>query len=109
MASGRAYLNEIARVLREEVPPALPVRVHQVQMPDPREYGDCSLVEKGKEPHFLIRLRKGMSNDLILFVLVHEWAHAVAWTAVRQNYIQDHDAEWGVAYARCWKAVSGCP
>jgi hypothetical protein len=109
MVTTRKYINKVSRFLRDAVPPAWPVRTRQIAVKDPREFGSCSFVDDGAESHFLIHLRKGMDDDLILFILVHEWAHAVAWTGVRQDYIEDHDAEWGVAYARCWKAVSGCP
>jgi hypothetical protein len=92
-------------MLRGEVPPAFPVRVHQVKM-QAHEFGDCALITN-RTPHFLIRLRNDLSNDMLLFVLTHEWAHTLAWTMEHQDFIKDHDAEWGVAYARCWKAVSG--
>jgi hypothetical protein len=101
----RQAINRCAKVLRKEVAPAFPVRVHQVIMRE-HEFGDCSLVTKGK-PHFLIRLKKDMTPDMVLFVLTHEWAHTLAWTMEHQDFIKDHDAEWGVAYARCWKVVSG--
>ena len=106
--SSRQVINSITKHLRTEVPPAFKVRVHLKEFKDPRDFGDCSFSEKGKKSYFLIRLNKNMDPDMILFVLVHEWAHAVAWTSPRQDYIRHHDAEWGVAYARCCKAVSGC-
>lgn len=107
--STRKVINAIAKNLRDEVPPAFPVRIHQVDFKDQREYGDASFHDAGSKSYFLIRLKRGMDPDLVLFVLVHEWAHCVGWSSVRQDYIEDHDPEWGVAYARCWKAVSGCP
>jgi Zn-dependent peptidase ImmA (M78 family) len=105
-SSAREVINLIAKTLRKEVPPAFPVRIKQTVIKDPREFGDCSFSEKAKKPYFLIHLRKGMSPDLVLFVLTHEWAHAVAWSQL--HYIDDHGPEWGVAYARCWRVTSGC-
>ncbi len=36
--------------------------------------------------------------------LVHEWAHMLIWDACQES---DHDALWGVAFARCYRAVYG--
>ena len=107
--STRKVINAGSKSLRTEVPAAFPVRIRQYRFRDAREFGDASFHDNGEDSYFLIRLKMGMDPDLVLFVLVHEWAHCVGWSSVRQDYIEDHDPEWGVAYARCWKAVSGCP
>jgi hypothetical protein len=99
-----AYMNRVATVLRHEVPPAFRVKVRTAVLPQD-VFGDCQLV-KAKNPYFVIRVQDDISNGLLLMVLVHEWAHTLAWTMEHQYCIKDHDAEWGVAYARCWRAVS---
>ena len=37
-------------------------------------------------------------------ILVHEWAHAIAW---RENHeaSNDHDPEWAIAYSRIYQTV----
>lgn len=36
--------------------------------------------------------------------LIHEWAHAMVWDASQRTEDQGHDALWGVAYARAYRA-----
>lgn len=64
--------------------------------------GDCS--QKGD--HYLIRINKDVvekSPDTIYLLLAHEWAHALAW----ESSGADHSSVWGLAVARCWRAIAG--
>ena len=92
-----------SRLLRRRVPAALPVKVRWLDLDG--DYGDCSLVRK-PTPHFLIRIDRTLGNESALMILAHEWAHAVSWTAEHLE-IADHGPEWGIAYARVWRALVG--
>lgn len=54
---------------------------------------------------FVIVLDARMSLDASILVLLHEWAHCIAWTT--GDFTRDHGPEWGIAYARCYCAALG--
>lgn len=56
-------------------------------------YGTCSLV-KGK---FIITIAKNLNPNIARDSLLHEWAHAMAWSEK-----EEHGPMWGVCYARLW-------
>jgi hypothetical protein len=39
----------------------------------------------------------------MLDLLIHEWAHALAWS--HDECAEDHDAAWGIAHARVYRYV----
>jgi len=39
----------------------------------------------------------------MLDILMHEWAHALAWS--HDECAEDHDASWGIAHARVYRYV----
>jgi hypothetical protein len=97
--------------LKKLCPPPLPIRLSFAYM-DETTLGQC----QRKKRHFLIRLNKAMNKFQAVDVLVHEWAHVLAW-----NYALDrlaanpatspvefdtasHDETWGCAYARTYRA-----
>lgn len=99
--------------LRKGCPPAMPVVVLFSKLPD-TVLGNCGRRNK----RFVIRLNKRMGECQACDVLVHEWAHAVAW-----NYSLDalakakpnnpaafdlvsHDETWGCAYSRAWRVYT---
>jgi predicted SprT family Zn-dependent metalloprotease len=65
--------------------------------------GDTAL-NGGKSPHFSIRIDKNMNSEMTYATLAHEWAHCLAWS-VGQQTIDDHGAEWGIAYAKVYCAI----
>ena len=97
--------KRLAKHLRKKVPAALPVKLRFVDLDD--RYGDCSIVN-GEKPHFVVRIHKDLNSAASVMVLVHEWAHAVAWTA-EHTLLEDHGPEWGIAYARIWRCYAGEP
>lgn len=98
--------EDAVRELREEIPPAFPVSVRRVSLKN--QAGDCELKDvtrKGKtERRFIIRISKYIDEQTSILILLHEWAHAVAWTW-EHDTVEDHGAEWGVAYARVYRAL----
>lgn len=98
--------EDAVRELREEIPPAFPVSVRRVALKN--QAGDCELKEmarKGKkQKRFVIRISKFLDDQTAILVLLHEWAHALAWTW-EHDTVDDHGAEWGLAYARTYCAL----
>lgn len=91
-------------------PPALPVVVRSGRL-SVRNLGTC-VRDKNR---FVIRLSHKLDEAAALETLIHEWAHALAWSLecdrlMRDDSIpeddfqeQSHGASWGVAYARTWQ------
>lgn len=101
-----ANLREAARLLRQRVPAAFPVRVRRDPLPTDR-HGDAALV-RGRKPHFVIRIDQRLRGDFAVWVLLHEWAHCRAWS-LRDTHGPDweeHGPAFGVAYAECWRAYT---
>ena len=93
-----------ARNLRVLVPPMWPIWVRRLTLPD-EDHGDCAFVRESKKgPHFIIRLNRELSEDALIFALIHEWAHALSWGADTHR-IADHGPEWGLAMSRIWQAL----
>ncbi len=104
-----SHFRRILAALRANCATAVPVAVtvgpvHAVAN------GWCRRVLGG----FVIRLSHELSEAAAIDVLVHEWAHAMAWSpqldlmARRPNTsalafeAAAHDPDWGVAYARAY-------
>ncbi len=97
--------------LRVLCPPAQPVIVRASRLPDDT-LGQC-LRRRHK---FVIQLSHRLREHDAIEVLVHEWAHALAWNYLldelgkRSNMTDDeferhsHDAAWGCAYSRTYRA-----
>jgi predicted SprT family Zn-dependent metalloprotease len=103
LSPSQKEFNKVLATLRALVPPAHPVEVRRVKMAD--DWGYCILVAKPKKK-FKIRVNKANGNEFSIWVLMHEWAHALAWTMEHQR-VDDHGPEFGIAYARVWKAYYG--
>lgn len=100
-------VRDILRVLRREVPTVWPVRVRTRWDCASDQFAGCRLViRRKKDPYFSIVLQPGLHWGFRRLLLIHEWAHAFSWTVEHPN-IDDHDPEFGLAYARCYKAVMG--
>jgi len=96
--------RKTARELRVLAPPVWSVSVRRCKMPD-GTHGDCALIAKnGKPPHFKIRVCAKLPEEAQVFVLLHEWAHAMSWGS-DSHRIRAHGAEWGIAMSRIWQAL----
>lgn len=97
-------LRDWTRHLRQELPPVLPVEVRRAKLR--REDGDCTLLrrEDGSPYRIRIRIDSRLGMHAAFHVLLHEWAHALAWTTESPR-VEDHGPEWGLAMARIWTAI----
>ncbi len=94
-------IRDAAALLRQKCPAPLPVRILRPKLSSDHA-GWCSLRDATKTlpNRFQIEICKTVSHGTAIFVLIHEWAHALSWDEDRR-----HGDRWGKAYARCWRAV----
>jgi|LakMenEpi03Aug12_release.lakeMendotaPanAssembly.Ray.scaffolds.fasta_scaffold277904_2 hypothetical protein len=109
-ADSKEFLHTLA-YLEKLCPPPMPVRLSFSYMHDTM-LGQC----QRKKKYFLIRLNKFMNQFQSADVLVHEWAHALAWNYALDRLVANpdttpeefetasHDEVWGCAYARTYRA-----
>ena len=84
--------------LRREFPCRRRIEVRRVSGKNLRGlHGEC-LYQNGR---FLIRINKNQSFALAVDSLLHEWAHVLTFHG---NDTDDHGEEWGLAYARLYRA-----
>lgn len=91
------------RELRERLPPLLPVRVYRRRIKE-GALGLCSLRydDRDRPSHFVIAVEERLSWDATWQVLIHEWAHALAWHEGHET-VCDHGPEWALALARVYQ------
>lgn len=104
----RQWKSDIAS-LRCYFPPILPVRVYRRPMraaDEKHALGHTSLRfdKRGRPSHFVIVVSSTISWDAAWQVLLHEWAHAVAWREGHET-VADHDPEWAIAMGRIWQEL----
>lgn len=99
--------------LRLQCPTALPVVVRTSWMSD-TILGQCVR----RRHRFVVSLNDGMDQPQAIETLLHEWAHALAWSYSLDKLARDpdiareafeaasHDETWGCAYSRVWRAYS---
>lgn len=103
------YFSRVLAMLRELLPPRYPVIVRTGQ-----EFstfgGDCTRIAD----QFRIRIARQLRDRGAVEVLLHEWAHAIAWDAAFDRAIrrggmthdefqrQGHGPKWGVAYSKVY-------
>lgn len=69
----------------------------------PSEYGSC---DKEKNV-FEITVEEGLTEYETQHVLLHEWAHMLAWQPYHP-LMGDHSANWGVWYSLVWRKYHAC-
>lgn len=111
ISSHRKHFSAVLRHLRETLPPAFPVVV-ETGRELPTAQGTCSRVGQ----QFRIRICRSLDDEMATEVLMHEWAHAIAWNhahdrASKDRSISDlefervaHGPEWGCAYSQVYMA-----
>ncbi len=96
----RCY-RDFLRELREVCPTLVPVVTSRRKLTDCIAY--CNLIRKDDLPHhFVIVIDSALSWEATWQVLVHEWAHALAWNE-DSHTVTDHGPEFGIAYSRIWE------
>lgn len=98
----RGRLRQIERWLRSNFTPALPVTVRVGRV----EHNWLGTFQRaGDEFHIRIN-RKLLDNwDAAVETLLHEWAHAMAWSPVFEanELAHEHPDEWGLWMARIYR------
>lgn len=103
MAAQFTQYRSLLSTLKVECQPAFPVTVRRVQLSNLE--GRCW--KQGKK--FYIQIDKRLDQLRAMDVLLHEWAHALAWNHRLDAAVTDeafnklaHDAAWGVAYSEVY-------
>jgi hypothetical protein len=106
----RTWTLETVWRLKRELPAAFPVKVRSCAKLDPKDYGFTSLEGKGQNRYFLIRINQRLPDEWARESLIHEWAHARAWSLrheqLDQSFESWHDHHFGVAYAEAYCAAN---
>jgi len=109
----RSAYRRCLYALRDECNPLLPTTVRLDHRPS-TWFGSTHLTKGGDRLVITLKtqvldrstdLPRDLSRQELLDTLVHEWAHALAWTG-RDEGLDHHDALWGVAYAQCYQATT---
>jgi hypothetical protein len=88
-------LSRVVKELREKFPPDLPVRVYFVDRLIEDDKPMLGLCERF-DTHYRIKVRRA-PHPYALMILVHEWAHALAWTSRT-----DHNNVWARKYSELY-------
>ena len=92
------FFYAVSRAMREQLPCALPVRI--VLKKDCPEHGTCQFNPDSKPcPTYTIHIAKTGDEERDLHVLLHEYAHVLAWWCDDE----DHGKAWEVAYGRVYR------
>lgn len=98
--------------LRRRLPTLFPVRIFwSPKRLDSNALATTEFVTPdGGTPFFLITLSirrlTGLPPWLVQDVVVHEYAHAIVWTAEHTN-LKDHGSLWGAAYSMAYQIQIG--
>lgn len=92
--------------LRAEAPPLLPVRCYLRRLARSDDaLGWTELREcNGKPHHFVIAVHNGAPFSYLRIILVHEWAHCLAWQEGHTT-VEDHGLEWALAFSRLYQLL----
>lgn len=97
--------------LRKHCPAAMPVVVRTSWLPSDM-LGRCAR----RKSRFVIQLNAALTEHDAIETLLHEWAHALAWSFSLDRLARtprlsplkfeqaSHDEAWGCAYSRVWRA-----
>lgn len=92
------------RQLKINFDPGVPVTVKTVPL---KGYdGDCAgVIKLGRMIGINIRVRKNTPWKLKVETLIHEWAHAMEWSAnwLNESPKKEHGETWGVWYAKIYQ------
>jgi hypothetical protein len=82
--------NNLARFLKSKYKRKL--NIVRVRL---RNDGWC--IKDGND--FSIRINRGLSEELAIETLIHEFAHILSW----QQEDDDHGPKWGIAYSKVYR------
>lgn len=87
--------------LRAFCPLRYPAQVSRAKLPE-GDHGDCTWNPKKRK--FLIRVTSRVPYDFQLWILAHEWAHAMVWH-IPQERDGHHNPYFGIAFDRALRAL----
>jgi len=95
--------------LRGRCPALAPVRVYRrpSSFPSLRGYRGITYAyfdDQDRIHHFVIVLDRSMAEEWMGDVLLHEWAHAVAWREGHET-VAAHDPEFALAWSRIYQEM----
>ena len=94
------------RILKEDFPPLLPIKATLRHKPGAPELGYCNVTrdKAGRPLRFVVTVYDGAPWSYLRLVLLHEWAHALAWQDGHET-VEDHGPEWALAYSRLYREI----
>lgn len=110
------HFQEVAAGLRKWCPTAFPVIIRTGKVS-----GNADGLTKRNRNRFVIHLDRYLNEKSAVEVLIHEWAHCMAWSLMHDKASDEfnagrlawaeferatHDASFGVAYAQAWAVYS---
>ena len=107
-ASQIGAFRKAVKYLKKHCPTYYPVTISAVRPPrywvTNEIYGDCDFVNECESNiHFRIRVHKDKPFNWTIDVLLHEYAHVLAWHPDHMN-LEDHGPEWGIAMSRVYRS-----
>lgn len=100
-AKHRSFRRMIT-VLREFCPPLVPVKVRRRPLSDCLGYTSIIYDKKERISHFNVVIDNRMSWEATWQILIHEWAHCIAWHEGHET-VEDHGPEWALAVAKAYQ------
>ena len=94
--AGRQTLQRLVKAF----PPPHPVKMLIQDLGEDCWAETYMLDEAAPTARFIIRMQKGIDDDLVKGTLAHEYAHVLAWFWDDEA---DHGPAFGLAYACCWQ------
>lgn len=94
MPSDMRNYRRVVAILKQKFP-EYHVSVRRVRL-GKYVFGDCNKVGKNK---FLIRIKNSLPSTYAIDILLHEWAHVLAWHSPGE----DHGMNWGKAYSKVYR------
>ena len=116
--SGYSLLRATIAGLRTHAPAAFPVVVRSGANVPPDTDAYCSR----RHSRFVIMLGQHLAPKDAVEAVIHEWAHARAWSHMHDRAVADmqagridaaefevlvHDGTWGIEFAFCWRVFTG--
>jgi len=100
---GKRFDNALRR-LRQGLPLGVPLEVKTV--PPEKIAGLCGLCWTFEDPDkFEVQVSRELSILAAVDTLIHEYAHCLDHVVNGTDSRKEHRNSWGVAYAKCYRAV----
>lgn len=89
--------------LRREFPTRYPIAIHSVPIKrEANERDACDGDTDFIRGSFIIRINSRKWFNTRMDTILHEWAHAITWFGA--GHYEEHPDEWGLAYAKIYRA-----